>query len=84
LRWQCGKQFRIVASTAEAPNLNMDKIKDFFSKLSTHDLPMGGAVLIGILLLLIVYKAEKIFIRLAIFLIAAALLAGAYWWHQHR
>ena len=60
----------------------MDKIKDFFSKLSTHDLPTSGAVLIGFLLLLIMLKAEKLFIKLAIFLIAAALFAGAYWWHR--
>ena len=62
----------------------MDKIKDFFSKLTSHDLPTGGAVLIGIVLLLLVLKAEKFLLRLAIFLIAAALFAGAYWWHQQR
>ena len=61
----------------------MDKIKDFFGNLSTHDLPTGGALLIGILLLFIVLKAGKILIKLAIFLIAAALFAGAYWWHHH-
>ena len=62
----------------------MDTLKDFISKLSTHDLPTGGAVLIGIVLLLLLVKAEKIFMKLAIFLIAAALFAGAYWWHNHR
>ena len=64
--------------------MNLDPIKDFFSKLSTHDLPTGGALLIGIVLLLLVLKAEKAFIRIAIFLIAAALFAGAYLWHHHR
>ncbi len=62
----------------------MDKIKDFFGRFSAHDLPTGGAVLIGILLLLLVLKAEKIFLRLAVFLIAVALFAGAYWWHHQR
>ena len=62
----------------------MDKIKEFFGKLSSHDLPTGGAVLIGVVLLLLLFKAEKIFLRVAIFLIAAALFAGAYWWHNHR
>jgi hypothetical protein len=62
----------------------MDNIKNFISKLSTHDLPTGGAVLIGIVLLFLVLKAEKTFIRMAIFLIAIALFAGAYWWHHHR
>jgi hypothetical protein len=64
--------------------MNADKIKDFFSNLSTHDLPTGGAVLIGIVLFLLLFKAEKTFIKLAIFLIAIALFAGAYWWHGHR
>jgi len=64
--------------------MNLDTIKDFFSKLSTRDLPTGGALLIGIVLLLLVLKAEKAFVRIAIFLIAAALFAGAYWWHNHR
>jgi hypothetical protein len=31
-----------------------------------------------------VLKAEKIFLRLAVFLIAVALFAGAYWWHHQR
>jgi hypothetical protein len=64
--------------------MNADKIKDFFSNLSAHDLPTGGAVLIGIVLFLLLFKAEKAFIKLAIFLIAIALFAGAYWWHGHR
>ena len=42
--------------------MNLDKIKDFFNQLSTHDLTTGGAVLIGIVLLLLLFKAEKIFI----------------------
>jgi hypothetical protein len=70
--------------TLAAPIMNLDKIKDFFNQFSTHDLPTGGAVLIGIVLLLLLFKAEKIFIKLAIFLIAVTLLAGAYWWHGYR
>jgi hypothetical protein len=62
----------------------MDKIKDFFSNLSTHDLPTGGAVLVGIVLLFLVLKTGKNFIKAAIFLVAIALFVGAYWWHHHR
>jgi hypothetical protein len=62
----------------------MDTIKNFINRLSTHDLPTGGAALIGIVLLLLMFKAEKFFLKLAIFLIAAVLFAGAYWWHNHR
>lgn len=64
--------------------MNVDKIKDFFNNLSTHDLPTGGAVLIGIVLFLLLFKAEKTFIKLAVFLIVIALFAGAYWWHGYR
>ena len=62
----------------------MDKIKDFFSNLSTHDLPTGGAVLVGIVLLFLVLKTGKSFIKAIIFLIAIALFVGAYLWHHHR
>ncbi|MGO9588126.1 MAG: hypothetical protein ACLP2Y_18265 [Limisphaerales bacterium] len=65
--------------------MNLDKIKEFVSNLSTHDLLTGGAVLVGIvLLLLLVFKTGKFFIRFLLFLIALGLFAGAWWWHQHR
>jgi predicted exporter len=65
--------------------MNLDKIKEFFNNLSTHDLLTGGAVLVGIvLLLLLVFKSGKFFIRFLLFLIAIGLIAGAWWWHQHR
>jgi len=62
----------------------MDKIKDFFSNLSIHDLPTGGAVLVGIVLLFLILKTGKSFIKATIFLVAIALFVGAYWWHHHR
>jgi hypothetical protein len=65
--------------------MNLDKIKEFFSNLSAHDLLTGGAVLVGIvLLLLLVFKIGKFFIRLLLFLIAIGLIAGAWWWHTHK
>jgi hypothetical protein len=64
--------------------MNLDKIKDFFHNLSHHDLVTGGAVLAGVVLLLLVFKAGKFFVRLLLFLIAVGLLAGAYWWHAHK
>ena len=62
----------------------LDKIKDFFHNLSAHDLPTGGAALVGLILLLLVFKGEKSFFRFALFLIAIGLFVGAYWWHTHR
>lgn len=64
--------------------MNLDNIKSFFSNLSTHDLPAGGAGLIGIILLVLVFKSGKSASRLLLFLIAIGLFAGAWWWHQHK
>ena len=62
----------------------IDKIKEFFNNLSSHDLPAGGAVLAGVILLFLVFKSGKIIFRLLLFLIAAGLFAGAWWWHTHK
>jgi hypothetical protein len=64
--------------------MNLEKIKEFFANLSTHDLPSGAAALIGLGLLLLVFKTQKILMKLVFFLIAAGLFVGAYWWYQHR
>jgi hypothetical protein len=64
--------------------MNLDKIKEFFSNLSAHDLPTGAAVLAGIILLVLVFKAGKFFFRFMLFLIAIGLIAGAWWWHTHK
>jgi hypothetical protein len=64
--------------------MNLDQIKEFFSNLSLHDLPAGGAGLVGIILLVLVFKSGKMAYRLLYFLIAIGLLAGAWWWHQHK
>jgi hypothetical protein len=65
--------------------MSLDKIKELVSHLSAHDLLTGGAVLAGIVfLLLLVFKTGRFFIRLLLFLIAIGLLAGAWWWHTHK
>jgi hypothetical protein len=64
--------------------MNLDKIKDFFSNLGTHDLPTGVAALAGIILLVLVFKTGKMASRFLLFIIAVALFAGAWWWHQHK
>jgi len=64
--------------------VNLDNIKEFFSNLSTHDLPAGGAGLVGIILLILVFKSGRIVYRVLFFVIAAGLFAGAWWWHTHK
>jgi hypothetical protein len=64
--------------------MNLDKIKEFFSNLSAHDMPTGAAALVGIVLLLLMFKAGKFFIKFLLFLIAIGLIAGAWWWHTHK
>jgi len=64
--------------------MNLDSIKNFFSSFNRHDLPAGGAGLIGIILLVLVFKSGKSASRLLLFIIALGLFAGAWWWHQHK
>jgi hypothetical protein len=64
--------------------MNLDNIKEFFNNLSTHDLPAGGAGLVGIVLLVLAFKSGKSANRFWLFLIAIGLFAGAYWWHTHK
>jgi len=64
--------------------MNLDKIKEFFSDLSPHELHAGVAVLVGLVLLFLGLKAGKFFSRLLLVLIAIGLFAGAWWWHAHK
>ncbi|MEJ0091145.1 MAG: hypothetical protein WDM80_15550 [Limisphaerales bacterium] len=59
-------------------------MKDFFSQFTSKDLPTGGAVLVGIILLVLVFRAGKHLNRFLLFILAIGLFAGAYWWHQHK
>ena len=61
-----------------------DKIRGFFSQFDMKDLPTGGAVLVGIVLLFLMFKVGKKVTRLVLFIIAAGLFAGAWWWHQNK
>ena len=61
-----------------------DHFKPLLGEFSTHDLPTGGAGLVGLFLLFLLFKTEKFLLKVLIFLVAVALFAGAYWWHQHR
>ena len=64
--------------------MNLDSIKHFFSNLGKQDLPTGVAALAGIILIFLVFKTGKFLTKILFFLIAAALFAGAYWWHTHK
>jgi hypothetical protein len=64
--------------------MNLDNLKDFFKGLNKHDLPTGVAALAGIVLLFLIFKSGKFFMKLVFLLIAAALFAAAYWWHTHK
>ena len=64
--------------------MNLDSIKHFFSNLNAHDLPAGGAGIIGIVLLVLVFKSGKSANRLLLFIVALGLFAGAWWWHQNK
>lgn len=64
--------------------MNLDSIKEFFRNLSSHDLPAAGAVLAGVIFLILIFKTGKIAFRFLLFLIAVGLFAGAWWWHTQK
>jgi hypothetical protein len=64
--------------------MNLESIKEFLSTLTAHDLPAGAAALIGFVLVFLVFKTGKVFMKVMFLLFAAALFAGAYWWHYHK
>ena len=59
-------------------------LKEIFRKLSAHDLPAGAATLAGVILLFLIFKTSKLFIKLVFFFIAVGLFASAYWWRAHK
>jgi hypothetical protein len=61
--------------------MKLDQVRGFLSKLSAHDLPVGVAALVGIVLLILVFKTAKFLMKLLLLLIALGLLTGASWWH---
>ena len=64
--------------------MKLDQVKEFFSKLTAHDLPSGVAALIGIVLMFLIFKTGKFFMKVVFLFLAAGLFAGAYWWHLHK
>lgn len=64
--------------------MNLDHLKTIIGELGMKDLPEGLAVLVGIVLLLFIFKAKKFFTKLLFLLIAAGVFFGAYWWHTHK
>jgi hypothetical protein len=65
-------------------NMSLDKIRDFFGQFDIKDLPAGGAALVGIILLILVFTTGKALTRFLFFIVAVGLFAGAWWWHQHK
>lgn len=52
--------------------------------LTAHDLPTGLLALVGIVLLVLVFRTGKVFFKLVVSLVAIGALAGAVWWHLHQ
>ncbi len=61
----------------------LEHLRDTLGKVDGHNLPGFAAALIGILFLLIALKAEKLFAKLGLLLVATSLMAAAYWWFNH-
>jgi high-affinity Fe2+/Pb2+ permease len=63
--------------------MNFDHFKNTFGKVHGHDLPAYLGLLVGIVLVFLMFKAEKLVEKLVLLLIAAVLFAGAIWWFNH-
>jgi hypothetical protein len=55
-----------------------------FDAVTFHDLPTGALAVIGVVLLVLVFRTGKLVMRLGFLLAAAGLFAAAYWWHFQR
>ena len=55
--------------------MNHNHLKETFGKLNAHDLPAGVAALIGIVMLFLVFRTGKFFMKLVFFHIAVGRLA---------
>jgi len=64
--------------------MNSETIKASLAHLSRHDLPTGAAALVGIILLVLVFRTAKFASKVLLFLVALALVAAAIWWHCHE
>ena len=65
-------------------SVNLDSIKELFSNLNARDLPSGAAALIGLVLLFLVFKTGKFFMKLTFLIITVGLFAAASWWHTNH
>jgi len=62
----------------------LNSIKEFFGDLGARDWSTGGAALVAIALIYLMFKAAKFVMKLLFLLSAAVLIVGAYWWHTHK
>jgi hypothetical protein len=64
--------------------MHYDKLKDFLGNLSQHDLATGAAAVVGIVLLVLIFRTGKSFGKVLLFLIAIGLFAGPYRWRNRK
>ena len=56
----------------------------FIAALSPQEWSAGAVLGIAVVVLYIMFKIGKFFLKLVLFLIAAGLIAGAWWWLAQR
>ena len=62
----------------------MNNLREFFDKASTGHAPVWVLVGAGMILFLLALKVFKGFLKLMIFVLALAALAGAVAWYLHN
>ncbi len=63
--------------------MHFDNILENLGKVHGHNIPAVIAILIGLGFLFFVFKANKLFDKLMLLLLALCLFAAAGWWCSH-
>jgi hypothetical protein len=62
----------------------MNTLHDVLDKITSGGIPTWAMAGTGIVLLLIVMKVAKGFLKFVLVVLALAFMAGAVWWHFHN
>ncbi len=63
--------------------IHFDHIIQSLGKVHGHNIPAAIAILIGLLFVFFVFKAEKLFSKLMLLFVALCFFAAAGWWCSH-
>ncbi len=63
--------------------MHFDHIIQNLGKVNGHNFPAVIAILVGLVFLFFVFKAQKVFSKVMLLLVALCFIAVAGWWCSH-